>query len=121
MDSIQAQINELDYLDARILELNSNHFLDEVSLVYESDDGNIAYRFKGCYRVIFNHWVGYNKLWAREDWENGKSPYILQQVKTGQKDYEGAKYHTCKVYMWPATLEIWCKEIIIGKIVDAEE
>ncbi len=118
---IQIQIDKLDYLDARVLELNSSHFMDEVTLVYEAEEGNVSIKFNHCYRVIFDHWVGYDKLWASEDWENGKSPYFLQQVKTGQMDYEGVQYHTCKVYMWPATLEIWYKEISIGRIVDAKE
>ncbi|GAB6085241.1 hypothetical protein [Alkaliphilus crotonatoxidans] len=106
-------IDKLDYWDARVLELSCNHFADEVTLVYGEDSETIRYSFNECYKVVFEHSIKYEKEIPVKIMKVSQIPYFLQDVKVGVIEENNTFLYTCKIFMPPLTVEIWCKDILI--------
>ncbi|MFD3259541.1 hypothetical protein ACE3MQ_13110 [Paenibacillus lentus] len=112
---IQEKIDSLHYWDAWVLKLSCDHFADEVTLVYEDSDGDVTYKFNGCYRTVFEHSVGYQKEVAVKDLSRSQMPYFLHDVEIGEVELEGHNFYSCTITMPPMKLEIWCKDIVVKR------
>jgi len=112
---VQEQIDALHYWDARVLRLSCEYFADEVVLVYESSDGNVTYKFNGCYKIVFDHALGYEKEKPTRELTYSQLPYFLQDVEVGEIVSNGMKLYACSIVMPPLSIEIWCKEIFAEK------
>lgn len=109
-------IDEFSYWDARVLEVTCSYLADEVKIVYEDEEnGNVLYRFLECYDVNFHHGVFYKKVKAYKDLSLSEIPYFLQDVVVEEIGSQENKLYHCKINMWPMSVEVTCKEIIIGR------
>jgi len=111
---LQQRINELHYWDAAVLNLECNYFADEVILEYDDDKDKVVYRFIGCYKVNFNHALGYVKEKPTQELTFAQIPYFLQSVIVDEIEDE-QKLLTCKLLLPPLELEIWCRDIQISQ------
>jgi len=107
---IQKTINDLHYWDMRVTKLECNHFADEITLVYDDEDGDVTYSFTECYKVHFDHYLGYKKEKPSSELTFGQKPCFLQNVEIGLIKLEQELY-SCKILMPPMEIEIWCKNI----------
>ncbi|MBP1903698.1 hypothetical protein J2Z32_000310 [Paenibacillus turicensis] len=114
-EEIQQKIDTLYYWDASVLSLLCDHFADEVTLVYEDSEGNVTYKFNGCYKTIFEHSIGYEKEVPINNLTRAQMPYFLHDVVVEEVELEGRKFYSCKITMSPMTLEVLCKEIEVNR------
>jgi hypothetical protein len=113
---MQELVDSYHYWDARVLYFNCNHFADEVELGYKYGESvYINYSFLGCYKSVFDHVKGYDKLRPAKEMTLPQIPYFFQDVKIGETKEDGVYFYTCKINMFPLYLEIWCKDIQITK------
>lgn len=112
---IQQKIDDYHYWDARVLELSCNYFADEVLLSYEDSNGKVVYKFDGCYKVLFNHDIGYEKEKPISQLSKTQLPYFLQDVEVEEVEESGIKLYQCQISMPPLNLQILCKEINVTK------
>ena len=115
VESIKKKMEELHYWDARVIHLKCDYFGDEVTLVYEDEEKNVTYKFEGCYKVHFNHLYDYDKLKKVKDMTVAQLPYFLQDVDVLDVIEDDIDFFSCKIEMFPLSLEILCKTIIIEK------
>lgn len=113
-ESIQQTINELHYWDAAVISLECNYFADEVTLVYDDELGNVIYSFKGCYKTLFNHAIGYVKDKPTKELTFAQYPYFLQNVVVDEVEDE-QKLFVCTLLLPPLEVEIWCKNINVSR------
>ena len=112
---IQKEINDLHYWDARVLKLECNHFADEVIFGYEDEDKMVTYEFKECYEVNFNHDKNYDKMRPVSEMTRPQIPYFIQDVEVVEININEVGFYKCKIDLYPLSLEIICKKIIIKK------
>lgn len=112
-NEIQKQIDNLKYWDSRVTKLECNYFADEVTLVYEDEENIVSYEFKGCYEVLFKHIKSYDKMKPASEMTIGQLPYFMQRVEILSEIINEIEFYKCKIEMFPLTLEILCKNIII--------
>lgn len=108
-------MDSLHYWDAWVLNLSCDHFADEVTLEYEDLDGNVTYKFSGCFRTLFEHSVGYEKEVPVKNLTRTQMPYFLHDVEVGEVESGSQKFYSCKITMPPMSLEIWCKDIEVKR------
>lgn len=113
VQKIQQTIDALHYWDAWVVTLSCDQFADEVTLVYEDEEGNVTYKFSSCYKTVFEHGVGYDKEKPVRELTRAQMPYFLHDVEVGEIEKEGISLYTCKIAMPPMNVEIWCKKIEI--------
>lgn len=114
---IQAQVEELHYWDCRVLELSSDHFMDETKLTYEDDEQyNITYRFLGCYKVNMDSSPAYKKEKPYKEFTLGQIPFFLQDVEVFETHEEGEVLTLCKISMPPISFEVLCREMTIERV-----
>jgi hypothetical protein len=111
VDTIQNQIDALDYWDAPVLKVECGYFADEVTIVYGDENGNVEYTFRGCYKCVFDHVKEYNKVMRVRDMTYPQIPYFMQDVKVSKSVDDMAQLLVCKINMFPLYIEIWCKDI----------
>lgn len=112
---IQQKIDSFHYWDAWVLSLLCDHFADEVTLVYEDSEGNVTYKFNGCFKTLFEHSIRYEKEVPIKYLTRAQTPYFLHDVAVEEVESEGHKFYLCKITMPPMTLEIWCKDIEVNR------
>ena len=113
---IQQTINELYYWDAAVKSLECNCFADEVTLVYANEDGDVTYRFINCYKVVFDHYIGYAKNIPVRKLSFAQIPYFLQNVEISEIEIEQEqKLYSCKLLLPPLEVIIWCKDIMVSR------
>lgn len=113
---IQKEMDDYHYWDARVLELSCNYFADELMLSYEDSDGKVVYKFDGCYKVLFNHDIGYEKEKPIRKLSKTQRPYFIQDVEVEEVEESGIKLYQCQISMPPLNLQILCKEIVVNKL-----
>jgi len=137
IEEIQKKINEFWY-EARILDLSCNHFADEMTMLYAKGkvgEGNIQYRFMGCYKIEMNFCITHPKEKPFEDYnydelEKWSSYYWFQSVEVkeitaylpreqvfGNKLW-GNRFYEFSLDIFPSTVKIWCKRFQLNVISD---
>lgn len=112
---IQELVDSFCYWDARVVRLDSRHFIDEIEMAYDAGEYDVTYNFIGCYKANFDHCKNYDKLRPLKEAKVGQIPYFLQNVEVGETVEEGIHFLTCRINMFPLTLNIWFKDIKISK------
>ena len=110
---IQGLVESLNYWDARVTSLNCNHFADEIELTYDIEEHSVVYKFIGCYKSLFNHHKGYDKCIPVREMRLAQIPYFMQDIEIDEVLVEDIVFYTCKINMYPLSLEICCKDIKI--------
>ncbi|MCL2841013.1 MAG: hypothetical protein FWE05_09610 [Defluviitaleaceae bacterium] len=108
---LQKKIDSFRFWDARVDFLNCNYFADEIELSFSIDDLKVIYRFIGCYKSLFDHVKGYDKLKPVREMTIPQLPYFLQDIEINEVIEDNIIFYTCKINMFPLNLEIWCKDI----------
>lgn len=110
---IQKLIDDTDYWDARVESLECNYFSDEITLTFKDSECLITYKFKECYRVVFDHIKTYPKGMPVKDMLYAQRPYFLSEVTVGERHDQGTDFLECKIKMFPLDVDIWCKDVAI--------
>ncbi|WJE54708.1 hypothetical protein QRE66_11025 [Bacillus cereus] len=118
---IQDKVEELHYWDSRVIELSSDYFADEITLAYDNSTSKVVYRFVGCYKSNFNHWISFEKEKPYRDLSLAQVPYFLQDVEISEIEQENKKLYSCKVLMPPMELEIWCTDIEVSEVMNSAQ
>ncbi len=117
VSEMQRIIDEYDYWDMLVKEMECNHFADEVRIIYDdSEGGRVCYNFTGCYKTIFDHVKEYTKDMPIKDMTQSQMPYFMQDVKINETREGDNRLWICKINMFPLYLEICCKDIKIERI-----
>lgn len=120
VEEIFKKIEATNYWDARVLNLECCYFGDEVTLAFSDDDVDILLRFSGCYKAFFDHIKDYDKLRRVRDMTLPQIPYFLQNIAIAALTYEDVEFYSCKIEMFPLTLDILCKEICVEREVTGD-
>lgn len=113
-DLMQKMINDLHYWDAAVKSVECNYFADEVTLVQDDEHGDVTYQFVNCYKVYFDHYMGYEKDKNTKELSFAQVPYFLQDIQVDEIVQE-QKLYSCKLLLPPLEIVIWCKDIKITK------
>ncbi len=114
---MQKIIDGYDYWDMAVLEVDCNHFADEIRIVYnDSQGGRVCYMFLGCYKTIFNHIMDYDKGKPVKEMSRTQTPYFMQDVKISESTEGNSHLWICKINMFPLYIEAWCKNIKIERL-----
>lgn len=114
-NEILNKMEELSYWDAKVLNVACDHFADEVTLTYEDSDGDVSYKFLGCYSVNIEHVVTYEKRQPLKELESQQIYFFLQDVEIEDAEIEGVGMYTCKINAFPLRLEVRCTKIEIER------
>lgn len=82
---IQELINTIHYWDSPLLSLDINYFADEITIKCNEGD----FQFIGCNNLhIENYHVSDDEDLSPRNWEQGISPYSIQDIKVLELDKE---------------------------------
>lgn len=116
-NKIQNVINELNYSDAKVLNVSCNYFADEVIIIYEDlDAGNVSYNFVGCYEVSFKHCINLDKFIPIKEMKYSQLPYFIQNVDITDIIKEKERFFKCNITMIPLQIEIICRGVKVGRV-----
>lgn len=117
---IQKKIDETDYYDMQILDLNISFFGDEICMYIKHDESTCwMYKFNAVYKAIYETDAG---------WQNWRKPplqyvdkmtisqlgYYAQDITVCESEYSG--FYQVKIDLSIMNLEIICKDIKIDKV-----
>jgi hypothetical protein len=116
IDTLQKQIDNMDYWDCKILDFQTNFFGDEVKIVIEGDEeADFVIKFLLCYKVDY-------ETDARDRW-HGLSVKYLNKLQLGYfaheislKESVIAGFIEAKVIIPFIFAKIICKDISIERI-----
>src|SRR5699024_472735 len=77
---IQNKIEDIDYVDVRVLEMNTCFFGDDVTITFEGTDYNVKLSFTGCSQFSFVTSVE-DRLQPLRDLTKSQIPYFIQDIK----------------------------------------
>lgn len=80
IEEIQKKIDEMQYWDSKVLDINSRYFGDEIEILIESEEENF------CWSIIFESCYCVNYI-TDADWR--KKFYLVKNMKDGQLGYFG--------------------------------
>ncbi len=108
------EIEELHYWDARVLQMESSFFGDELKIVFEDTDFNVTLLFTGCSRYSFVTSVE-DRLEPLKELTKTKIPYFIQDIEMTDVQIEGENLLKCNILMPPLNAEVVCNTIRIAK------
>ena len=113
---LQEKINQTEYWDLKILDLNANYYGDEVNIfVYNDDDTSWKISFLSCFRVTYET----DSIWrAMTHVREMKSPqlgYYGQDITISEsKDFNG--FYDVTIDLTILTAKIICKDVSVEKV-----
>jgi len=112
---IQNKIEDKHYWDARVLEMNTCFFGDEVTITFEGTDYNVKLSFTGCSQFSFVTSVE-DRLQPLRDLTKSQIPYFIQDIKISKHKINDEKnLLKCHILMPPLRVEIVCTNIFIDE------
>lgn len=111
---VQYEIEAMHYWDARVLQLDTSFFGDEITIVFEDTDYNVKLFFSGCSKFSFVTSVD-DRIKPLKDLTRPQIPYFIQDVEVSEVKTDGKELLKCKILMPPLSLEVVCNSIIIDK------
>lgn len=108
------EIEELHYWDARVLQMESSFFGDELRIVFEDTDFNVILLFTGCSKFSFVTSVG-DRLEPLKELTKTQIPYFIQDVEITDVQIDGKDILKCNILMPPLNVEVVCNTILIDK------
>ncbi|SEJ73875.1 hypothetical protein SAMN04488127_2630 [Bhargavaea ginsengi] len=116
---IQRDLEEIHYWDARVLQMDSCFFGDEVAIVFEDTDENIKVLFTGCSVFSFKTHVN-DRLKPLKELVKAQIPYFLQDIEIEDIQVEGKSLLRCKIQMPPLDVELVCSNTLIERVSTGE-
>jgi len=115
IDKIQKQIDETNYWDLLVLDIQSKYFGDEVYIFIENDEKTCwKISFFSCYKVNYEtdaNWRGDFKVKNT----GPKSGYYAQDISLNKYE-ENKEFIQCFLDLSIMTMNIVCKNIVVGKV-----
>ncbi|MFD1886476.1 hypothetical protein [Paenibacillus wenxiniae] len=93
-----SEIEAMHYWDARVLQLDSSFFGDEITLVFEDTDFNVKLSFIGCssFSLVASK---DGRLKPLRELTRSQIPYFLQHIEITDMQSEGYSLLKCKISM----------------------
>lgn len=114
LDEIKKMIHDSDYWDCKVCGIQCDYFADEVTISYDSGDGQyFKYNFISCYKINFEHHTGYDKMIQVKHMIPQQIPYYLQEISVEETQSHDKKFLAFKINMYPLNIEIWCEHFEI--------
>lgn len=115
-NQIQNEIESLHYWDARVLQMESKFFGDEITIIFEDTDYNVKLMFTGCSKFSFVTNVE-DRLNPLKNLTRPQAPYFIQDIEINNVETSAEKgLLKCNVLMPPLHVEIQCSNVLIDKI-----
>ncbi|MGF7533678.1 hypothetical protein AAGG74_08045 [Bacillus mexicanus] len=114
-EQIQRDLERLHYWDARVLQLESYFFSDEIIMIFEDTDSNVKLSFTGCSSFSFVTTAD-DRIKPLKDLQRSQIPYFLQNIEMSTIQSEGKELLKSKILMPPLNAEIVCHTISINKV-----
>lgn len=108
------EIEELHYWDARVLQMESSFFGDELRIVFEDTVFNVILLFTGCSKFSFITSID-DRLKPLKELTKTQIPYFIQDVGITDVQSDGEDILKCNISMPPLNVEVVCKAIQIEK------
>lgn len=113
---IQSEIEAMHYWDARVLQMDTSFFGDELTIMFEDTDYNVNLLFTGCSKFSFITSVE-DRLKPLKELTKPQIPYFIQDIEISELDIEGGKtLLKCNIFMPPLKVEVVCTKIFIDKV-----
>ncbi len=109
------KIEEMHYWDSRVVDLSTNFFGDEITLVYDDSEGDVVYKFSECYEINYKHVLDYDKGKPISEFTKLQLPYFIQNVEIEDFFHNQTNYLKCIISMYPLELSILSKELFISR------
>ncbi len=113
--NIQKLIDDTNYWDARVENVDCKYFADEVTMAFVDDGYRITYKFMKCYKVLFDHIKSYKKNISVKNMSYAQIPYFLTNINVDEACEQKQTFIKCQITMFPLNLEIWCKDIAVKR------
>jgi hypothetical protein len=118
---MQKEIDNMDYWDCKVLDININYFGDEVTVVFENDkDTDFLIKFLMCYKVSYE--TDANNRWNHGcvcSMEKRQLGYYAHDITIEKSDIE--EFIEVKLVLPMFFANIICKEISVSKIEHIED
>ncbi|MFH0345200.1 hypothetical protein ACHADS_01310 [Bacillus vallismortis] len=114
-EQIQRDLESLHYWDARVLQLESYFFGDEITMIFEDTDSNVKLSFTGCSKFSFVT-APDDRIKPLKHLAKSQIPYFLQDIEISPFQSEGQELLKCEILMPPLNVEIVCNSISINKV-----
>lgn len=108
LDEINTLLDEFEYCDALITNIESKYFGDYVSIIFESDeDLDVELNFLNCYEVHISHYKDYGKPGPYKNLKKIQMPFYIQSIKA-KEDNGMFLFEICA---FPLDINISCKDL----------
>lgn len=113
---ILSEIEAMHYWDARVLQMESSFFGDEITIIFEDTDYNVKLLFTGCSKFSFVTSVE-DRLKPLKELTKTQIPYFIQDIEITEGGIvDGQNLLKCNILMPPLNVEILCSNIFIDKV-----
>jgi len=114
--NIQSEIEAMHYWDARVLQMDTSFFGDEITITFEDTDYNVNLIFTGCSKFSFITSVE-DRLKPLKELTKPQIPYFIQDIEVSELEIEdGKNLLKCNILMPPLNVEVVCTRIFIDKV-----
>lgn len=104
---ILKEIENTEYQDMRILKIDTQNFMNDLSVKYE--ENNII-KFNECYKIEFKHDENDAKIKPVSEWKINQIPYFIQNIDIKLKN----SFYNVTIDAWPLKLYIECEDISVN-------
>lgn len=117
IEEIEKKMEEYQYWDSRILNIQISNFAHEVTLIHEDDEGDAIYKFSRCYKVDFHHDLSYpkEKFLDYSHLERGQKPYFIHNIDLSVINQNNTEFYKTVLEAYPMTLTIISEELSVYK------
>ena len=114
-NEIQKLIDETDYWDAEILDLNASYFGDEVEMLIDNDEKTCwKICFSSCYKVLYETDANRRSITKVRDMGKSQLGYFGQDISVYES--ENTNFYKVDLDLSIMEMHIECKDIFIEKI-----
>jgi hypothetical protein len=108
---IQETVDRLDIYDARIMEITSRFFEDELLIRLAYSPGNRFDRlvFKGCTKIDLQHRHGYQKLFSVNEYFLSKTPCNVRHIQTSFIENDDGRLMQFNLDLHPLEVLVVCR------------
>lgn len=113
---IQSEIEAIHYWDARVLQMDTNFFGDEITIMFEDTDYHVKLLFTGCSKFLFITSVE-DRLKPLKELTKPQIPYFIQNIEINEVEFEDKEnLLKCNILMPPLNVEVIFTGIFIDKV-----
>ena len=116
VELLQAEIDQTEYWDLKILDFNAGFFGDEVSIfVYNDTDTSWKISFLSCFRVTYETDAAWRSIENVKKMRKPQLGYYGQDITLSEnKDFEG--FYDVSIDLTILTAKIICKDVSVEMV-----